>query len=122
MAMHVKKGDMVMVIAGDDKGRTGEVMKVMGSDNKVVVQGINRVWRHVRPNRQNPRGGRIQKELPINISNVLPVDPETSQATRVAFKVNEDGSKDRIAKKSGKSLGSVKKAKYVGGTSFVCTA
>ena len=111
MAMHVKKGDMVMVIAGDDKGRTGEVMKVMGSDNKVVVQGINRVWRHVRPNRQNPRGGRIQKELPINISNVLPVDPETSQATRVGFQVNEDGSKDRVAKKSGKSLGSVKKAK-----------
>ena len=111
MAMHVKKGDMVMVIAGDDKGRTGEIMKVMGSDNKVVVQGINRVWRHVRPNRQNPRGGRIQKELPIHISNVLPVDPETSQATRVAFKINEDGSKDRIAKKSGKSLGSVKKAK-----------
>ena len=59
MAMHVKKGDMVMVIAGDDKGRTGEIMKVMGSDGKVVVQGINRVWRHVRPNRQNPRGGRI---------------------------------------------------------------
>jgi len=111
MAMHVKKGDMVMVIAGDDKGRTGEVMKVMGSDDKVVVQGINRVWRHVRPNRQNPRGGRIQKELPINISNVLPVDPETSQATRVGFQMNEDGSKDRVAKKSGKSLGSVKKAK-----------
>jgi large subunit ribosomal protein L24 len=111
MAMHVKKGDMVMVIAGDDKGRTGEIMKVMGSDGKVVVQGINRVWRHVRPNRQNPRGGRIQKELPIHISNVLPVDPETSQATRVTFKINEDGSKDRVAKKSGKSLGSVKKAK-----------
>jgi large subunit ribosomal protein L24 len=110
MACHVKKGDTVMVIAGNDKGQTGEVLRVDLKNQKVLVQGVNQVYRHMRPSRQHPHGGRIQKEMPIHLSNVLPVDPETSQATRVGFQLNEDGSKERIAKKSGASLGPVRKA------------
>ena len=90
MARHVRKGDTVMVIAGDDKGKTGEVLRVDPKRHKVLVQGVNRVYRHLRPSRKNPRGGRIQKELPIDISNVLPV-----------------GQKERVARKSGQSLGAV---------------
>ena len=111
MAMHVKKGDRVVVIAGDDKGKTGEVLRVDAERHKVLVQGINRVYRHLRPSRRHPQGGRIQKEMPINISNVLPVDPKTNQPTRVGFKTREDGSKVRLARKSGETLGTLKKGK-----------
>lgn len=110
MATNVKKGDMVGVIAGDDKGKTGEVIRVFPRNQKVLVQGVNRVYRHLRPSRRHPHGGRIQKEMPISISNVLPIDPKTNQPTRVGFRINEDGSKERIAKKSGQSLGIVRKA------------
>ena len=111
MAMHVKKGDRVVVIAGDDKGKTGEVLRVDAERRKVLVQGINRVYRHLRPSRRHPQGGRIQKEMPINISNVQPVDPKTNQPTRVGFKTLEDGSKVRLARKSGETLGTLKKGK-----------
>ncbi len=111
MSINIKKGDTVCVIAGDDKGKTGEVLRVFPIDDKVLVQGLNRVHKHLKPSRQHPQGGRILKEMPMHISNVLPVDPKTNQATRVGFKINKDGSKERIAKKSGESLGVVKKAK-----------
>ncbi|KPK83726.1 MAG: 50S ribosomal protein L24 [Phycisphaerae bacterium SM23_33] len=110
MARHVRKGDVVRVIAGDDKGKTGEVLRVDARAGKVLVQGVNRVYRHLRPSRRHPQGGRIQKEMPIDISNVLPMDPKTERPTRVGFRVNADGSRERIAKKSGQSLGVVKKA------------
>ena len=111
MARHVKKGDVVAVIAGNDKGKTGEILRVDYGTGKVLVQGINRVHKHLRPSRQHPQGGRIQKEMPISISNVLPVDPKTNLPTRVGFTIAPDGSKQRIAKKSGESLGTVTKAK-----------
>ena len=111
MARHVKKGDTVFVLAGDDKGKTGEVIQVFPQRHKVLVQGINRVYRHLRPSRINPQGGRIQKEMPLDISNVLPVDPKTNQPTRVGFRITEDGAKERYAKKSGQSLGVVRKPK-----------
>jgi large subunit ribosomal protein L24 len=111
MASHVKKGDVVMVTAGDDKGKTGEVLNVDAVAGKVLIQGVNRVFRHLKPSRQHPRGGRIQKEMPISISNVLPVDPKTNQPTRVMFRVGADGSKERVARKSGQALGTIKKAK-----------
>ncbi|MBL7133352.1 MAG: 50S ribosomal protein L24 [Phycisphaerae bacterium] len=111
MARNVKKGDVVAVITGDDRGKTGEVIRVFARDRKVLVQGVNRVYRHLRPSRRHPHGGRIQKEMPISISNVLPIDPKTNQPTRVGFKINEDGSKERVARKSGQSLGTVRKAK-----------
>ncbi len=107
MARHVRKGDTVTIIAGDDKGKTGEVLVVYPTRGKVLVAGVNRVYRHLRPSRQHPQGGRIQKEMPINISNVLPTDPKTSQPTRVGFRVNSAGVKERFARKSGQSLGAV---------------
>lgn len=111
MARHVRKGDVVMVIAGADRGRTGEVLRVDPAADKVTVQGVNRVYRHMRPSRRYPQGGRIQKEMPIHISNVLPIDPKTNQPTRVGFRIAPDGSKERYARKSGASLGTVTKAK-----------
>lgn len=111
MARHVKKGDVVAVIAGNDKGKTGEVIRVDYAAGRVLVQGINRVYKHLRPSRQHPQGGRIQKEMPISISNVLPIDPKTHLPTRVGFRIAADGSKERVAKKSGESLGTVTKAK-----------
>ena len=78
MARHVKKGDTVVVIAGNDKGKTGDVLRVDPEAETVLVQGVNRVYRHLRPSRQNPHGGRIQKEMPIHISNVLPLAPKTN--------------------------------------------
>lgn len=111
MAMHVRKGDMVTVIAGNDRGKVGEVMRVDVAAGKVLVQGVNRVYRHLRPSRQHPQGGRIRKEMPISISNVLPVDPKTNQPTRVGFRTDAKGAKERFARKSGESLGTVRKAK-----------
>jgi len=107
MARHVRKGDTVMVIAGDDKGKVGEVLRVDPKAGKVLVQGVNRVYRHLRPSRRHPQGGRIQKEMPIHISNVLPVDPKTQQPTRVRFRVSADSSKERVSVKSGNALGAV---------------
>jgi large subunit ribosomal protein L24 len=109
MATHVRKGDMVAVIAGKNIGKTGEVIRVDASGGKVLIKGVNRVYRHVKPSRRYPKGGRIQKEMPVNISNVLPVDPKTNQPTRVGFRIGQDGSKIRVAKKSGESLGVVRK-------------
>lgn len=110
MAMHIKKGDQVVVLTGDDKGKTGEVLRVDKASGKVLVQGINRVYRHLKPSRRHPQGGRIQKEMPVSISNVLPVDPKTGQATRVGIRVSAEGTKERFARRSGEVLGTVKKA------------
>ncbi len=111
MARHVRKGDTVTVIAGDDKGKAGEVLVVYPARGKVLVAGVNRVYRHLRPSRQHPQGGRIQKEMPIAISNVLPTDPKTSGPTRVGFRINSAGVKERFAKKSGQALGTVGRKK-----------
>jgi large subunit ribosomal protein L24 len=109
MARHVRKGDTVMVLAGDDRGKTGEVLKVNPKSGKVLVQGINRVFRHMRPSRKHPQGGRIQKEMPVDFSNVLPVDPKSGKPTRVRVRVGADGSKERVSVKSGQTISSVKK-------------
>jgi large subunit ribosomal protein L24 len=110
MARHVKRGDLVMVRSGDDRGKTGKVLRVVPKDDKVVVEGINVVFRHVKPSQKHPQGGRIQKEMPIHISKVSPVDPDSSKATRVRFPVQPDGSKLRVAVKGGKTLGTLRKA------------
>ncbi len=109
MARHVRKGDTVTVVAGDDKGKTGAVLAVYPARGKVLVAGVNSVYRHLRPSRQHPQGGRIQKEMPIDISNVLPTDPKTSGPTRVGFRINSAGDKERFARKSGQALGIVGK-------------
>ena len=110
MARHVKKGDMVVVLTGNDRGKVGQVLRVDPGKRKVLVQGINRVYKHLKPSRKYPRGGRIQKEMPLDLSNVLPVDPKTSQPTRVRFAMGPGGSKERVAKKSGTSLGVLRKS------------
>jgi len=95
MALHVKKGDMVEIIAGDHKGSKGRVMKVIPDKQRVVVEGLNLAHKHVRPSQQNPQGGRIRVERPIHISNVLPVSTKTSKGSRVRFEVGKDGKKVR---------------------------
>ncbi len=96
MAVHVKKGDMVKVIAGDAKGKTGKILKVNAQKGTVVVEKVNLVQKHVRPSRQNPQGGRLQIEKPIHISNVLPINPTTKDSTRVKFNIDENGQKSRV--------------------------
>ncbi|MDG2423737.1 MAG: 50S ribosomal protein L24 [Phycisphaerales bacterium] len=102
MARHVKKGDSVIVTAGNDSGKVGEILKVITSDNRVVVQGVNIRTRHMKPTQQNPQGGLLRKEMPIHISNVSPaVD---GKGSRVRFETQTDGTKKRIAVRGGKEL------------------
>ena len=102
MARHVKKGDSVVVTAGNDAGKVGEVLRVITSDDRVVVQGVNIRTRHLKPTQQNPQGGLLRKEMPIHISNVSPaVDGRPS---RVRFEEKSDGSKVRVAVRGGKEL------------------
>jgi large subunit ribosomal protein L24 len=108
MARHIKQGDTVMVIAGADKGKTGRVLRVLTDKDRVVVEGINRVWKHVRPSQRNRQGGRIQKDAPIHLSNVMPLDPSTGKGTRVRFEMR-DGRKHRIGVGSGVDLGATGK-------------
>jgi len=110
MALHIKKGDMVEIVAGDHKGATGRVLRVIPKKNKVVVQGHNIAKKHVRPSRKNPQGGRVDVEQPIHISNVLPVNPKSSRGNRVRFQVSEDGSKKRVTT-DGSEIGVIRKAK-----------
>lgn len=110
MALHIKKGDMVQIITGDHKGATGKVLRVIPEKNKVVIQGHNIVKKHVRPSRKNPQGGRIHVEQPVHISNVLPVNPKSSRGSRVHYRVEDSGSKKRVAS-DGTEIGSVRRAK-----------
>src|SRR4051812_42763398 len=104
MARHIKSGDTVMVTTGADKGKSGRVLRVLTSKDRVVVEGINRVWKHVRPSQRNPQGGRIQKDAAIHLSNVMPLDPTSGKGTRVKFEMKE-GVKHRIAIGSNTDLG-----------------
>ena len=108
MAVHVKKGDTVEIIAGDHKGATGRVLRVIPEKSRVVVQGHNIVKKHVRPSRKNPQGGRINVEQPIHMSNVLPVSPKTSKGSRVRYRVDQRGGKKRLAV-DGTEIGVVRK-------------
>jgi len=107
MAARIKKGDNVVVISGKDKGKTGKVMRIVRDEDRVVVEGINLVKRHVRPTPRNPSGGIVEREQAIHASKVMPVDPSTCKGTRVRFKTLEDGKKVRIAAKSGDELPTV---------------
>ena len=98
--MKIKKGDKVVVLAGKDKGRTGEVMKMIVKDGRALVSGINLVKRHTRQS-QTAEGGIITKEAPIQLSNLAMADPKDGKATRVGFKILDDGRKVRFAKRSG---------------------
>ncbi|MEE8189333.1 MAG: 50S ribosomal protein L24 [Kiloniellales bacterium] len=99
----IRKGDRVTVITGRDKGRSGEVLKVLPKRLRVLVQGVNKVKRHQSPTPGDP-GGIIEKELPIHISNVALIDPKTDRPTRVGYQVDKGGRKVRIARRSGEAI------------------
>ena len=107
MAQRIKKGDTVVVISGAEKGKTGTVKQILDKQDRVIIEGLNRVWKHVKPSQKFPQGGRIQKEAGIHISNVQPVDPSTGKGAKVKFETR-DGKKARVAKKSGTLLGNAK--------------
>ncbi len=107
--LHIKKGDTVYVNAGEDKGKTGRVLKVYVEKQRAIVEGVNMVMKHTKPNAANPQGGRESVEASIHISNLNPVDPKTGKPTRVGHKVVEGNNKKgkniiRYAKKSGEEL------------------
>ena len=103
MAAKIKKGDKVVVLAGRDKGRTGEVIQVMPKEERALVRGVNIVKRHQRQT-ANQEGGIISKEAPIQLSNVAIADPKDGKPTRVGFTVLDDGRKVRVAKRSGERI------------------
>lgn len=108
--MHIRVNDIVEVIAGDDKGKRGKVLAVNRPDNKVTVQGVNLVYRHLKPSRMNPQGGRLSKEMPLAASNVMLIDPSTNKPTRVGARYQPDGSKILVAKKTGTLIRVLSKA------------
>ena len=103
-AQKIRKGDKVVVLAGKDKGRTGEVVRAMPKDMKVIVSGVNVHVRHRKPSQANPQGGLERKEAPLHVSNVAIADPKTGKPTRVRFETAKDGKKVRIAARSGETI------------------
>lgn len=103
--MYIKVNDIVQVITGDDRGMRGKVLAVDSSAGKVVVEGVNKVYKHVKRSQKNPQGGRLSKEMPVQVSNVMLICPQTNKPTRVGYRYRDDGSKERFAKRSGASLG-----------------
>lgn len=101
--MHVKKGDTVKVISGKDKGKTGVVLTALPKKERVIIEGINIIKKHTKPNQANPQGGIVSQEAAIHVSNVMLLDPKSGEPTRVGYKV-EDGKKVRVAKKTGEKL------------------
>lgn len=102
--LHIKKGDLVYVLAGKDKGKTGKVLSVLVEANRAVVEGVNIVSKNVKPSAKNPQGGIVKVEAPIHVSNLNLVDPKSGKPTRCGIRVEADGSKVRIAKKSGEVI------------------
>src|SRR4051794_4449006 len=100
--MYIRKDDVVEILTGDDKGTRGKVLRVLRAENKVVVEGVNRVYRHLKPSRRNPQGGRLSKEMPVNASNVALIHPVSGRPTRVGVRYLPDGSKELFAKGSKK--------------------
>jgi large subunit ribosomal protein L24 len=100
----IRSGDEVVVIAGKNKGSHGKVLKVNLDDDRVVIQGVNIVTKHVKPSRENPQGGIQKREAPIHLSNVMLADPKSGDPTRVRFQTLENGTKVRIAVKSGEQI------------------
>ncbi|MDK6862937.1 MULTISPECIES: 50S ribosomal protein L24 [Nosocomiicoccus] len=101
--MHVKTGDKVIVISGKDKGKQGTVLKAIPREERVVVEGVNMVKKHQKPSQLNPDGGILETEAAIHVSNVMHVDPDSGERTRIRYE-EKDGKKIRVAVKSGKEI------------------
>ncbi len=102
--LHVKKGDTVFVISGEYKGQQGRVLEVLRNKSRAIVEGMNLVSKHTKPNAQTPQGGIIKKEAPVHLSNLLLVDPSTGEPSRIGRKLNDKGKLVRFAKKSGEEI------------------
>ncbi len=102
--LHIKKGDVVFVNAGNDKGKTGKVLEVITKKDRAIVEGVNMVSKHTKPNAKNPQGGIVKQEAGIHISNLQVVDPSTGAPTRIGRRLNADGKLVRYAKKSGEEI------------------
>jgi len=102
--LHIKKGDTVVVISGNNKGAKGRVLEVIRKTDRAIVEGVNMIKKHTKPNAQTPQGGIVEKEAPVHISNLMLVDPKTGKPTRVGRKLNDDGKLVRISKKSGEEI------------------
>ncbi len=105
MAAKIRKGDRVQVLTGRDKGKRGEVIRVLPEEKRALVQGVNMVKRHQKPRGMNAPGGIVEKEAPIHLSNLALIDPASDKPTRVGFKTLEDGKKVRVSKRSGEVIG-----------------
>ena len=109
--MHIKANDIVEVTTGDDSGQRGKVLKIDRQAGKLIVEGVNRVYKHVRRSQRNPQGGRLSKEMPIQLSNVLLVCPKCGKASRTGARFLDDGSKERYCKKCGAGSGDLAPAR-----------
>ncbi|MCM1482787.1 MAG: 50S ribosomal protein L24 [Muribaculaceae bacterium] len=102
--LHIKKGDTVYVLSGEDRGKTGRVLKVLVTKGRAIVEGINIVTKAAKPSAKHPQGGLVKMEAPVHISNLSLVDPKSGKPTRVGYRLNEQGKKVRYAKKSGEEI------------------
>ncbi|MBP7506470.1 MAG: 50S ribosomal protein L24 [Prolixibacteraceae bacterium] len=102
--LNIKKGDNVVVITGESKGQKGRVLEVIRDKDRAIVEGVNMVKKHTKPNSKNPQGGILEKEAPIHISNLMLVDPKTGAATRVGRRLDDNGKLVRYSKKSGEEI------------------
>jgi large subunit ribosomal protein L24 len=102
--LHIKKGDTVVVIAGNYNGKEGKVLEVIRATEKAIVEGVNMVKKHTKPNAAHPQGGIVEKEAPIHISNLMNKDPKTGKPTRIGRKLNDKGKLVRYSKKSGEEI------------------
>ena len=102
--MRIKKGDMVRIVSGNDKGKEGKILKVYPDADRIIVEKINMIKRHQRPNQTSPQGGIVEKEAPIHASNAMLICPNTKKSTRIGKAILSDGSRARVSKKSGEML------------------
>ncbi len=102
--LHIKKGDTVVVTAGNDKGSQGKVLEVFREKQRAIVEGVNMMKKHTKPNAANPQGGIVEQEAPVHISNLMLVDPKTGEKTRIGRKLDDNGKLVRYSKKSGEEI------------------
>ena len=109
--MKLRVGDTVQVIAGSDKGKTGEIIQILRKEDRVIVEGVNMVTKHIKPSQADPEGGIVTREAPIHVSNVAYYDSKAKQAVKIGYAFDEDGKKYRINKKTGTALDKTTKKK-----------
>ena len=109
--MKLRVGDTVQVIAGSDKWKTGEIIQILRKEDRVIVEGVNMVTKHIKPSQADPEGGIVTREAPIHVSNVAYYDSKAKQAVKIGYAFDEDGKKYRINKKTGKALDKTTKKK-----------